>query len=388
MKIALIGVSGLRNRGMEALVAVLVDGLKARHPDARIRMFTKVSDYEKRYCAGDPCVSLESSIVEGATDRLRAVIGRVAAPRLHPHFATLRGADLIVFTGGDVLTDSYGPGSYEHFLRQLELAIATGRPVAAPALSAGPLPKGASPVRLLRAFERLAHLSFREERSLAFARSIGLRRDAPVVPDLAVLLRPTERPAAVPPVLIAPSMGFARWSGLDGAAHLDALARFAGHALREWGAPVGIVAHTHERNPEADDRRIAAELAERIGGAPVVYEEDQPAAWYKARLASAEFVLAERMHAAVGAFSSGVPGMVLAYSLKAHGLAGLVGSPGEGGPPPCADSKELLEGDTWIDRTDAIWRERQRWRVHLAEVSAAWRRGAESVLDSVAEAAR
>jgi colanic acid/amylovoran biosynthesis protein len=47
MKVIITGVTGLRNRGVEALVTTTVDQLLQRHPDLSIDIMTESADYEQ-----------------------------------------------------------------------------------------------------------------------------------------------------------------------------------------------------------------------------------------------------------------------------------------------------------------------------------------------------
>lgn len=106
--------------------------------------------------------------------------------------------------------------------------------------------------------------------------------------------------------------------------------------LEADGAHVLIAPHTSERG----DLELATQILERAGLGASRLRPPTSAPAMKSLLAACEVVLAARFHAVVGAMSSGVPAVALAWS---HKYAELVGDLGVDPELACLDAREALD---------------------------------------------
>lgn len=96
-------------------------------------------------------------------------------------------------------------------------------------------------------------------------------------------------------------------------------------ALLARDAEVHLVTHCYTRKqPEDDDSRRADLLAKEYPQAIRVPDFPDPIA-AKSYISSLDFLVAGRMHACIGAYSSGTPVVPVAYSRKFGGLFGMLG---------------------------------------------------------------
>lgn len=96
-------------------------------------------------------------------------------------------------------------------------------------------------------------------------------------------------------------------------------------ALLARGAEMHLVTHCYTRKqPEDDDSRRADLLAKEYPQAIRVPDFPDPIA-AKSYISSLDFLVAGRMHACIGAYSSGTPVVPVAYSRKFGGLFGMLG---------------------------------------------------------------
>ncbi|MGL6077343.1 polysaccharide pyruvyl transferase family protein [Methyloversatilis discipulorum] len=97
------------------------------------------------------------------------------------------------------------------------------------------------------------------------------------------------------------------------------------HRLVAWAltvpdAEVWLIPHVMSRDiPEEDDPTAAREVQQRYPGAKVAGPFAGPSE-AKSFMSGLDFFMGGRMHACIGAFSSGVPTVPLAYSRKFNGL--------------------------------------------------------------------
>ncbi|WP_204012075.1 polysaccharide pyruvyl transferase family protein [Sphaerimonospora thailandensis] len=247
--------------------------------------------------------------------------------------ALLADAALVIGTGGDLHTPDYGVST--RYLRALREAQQRGIPTVLVGQSWGVFDDTAEADALVAVASRCAMLSVREEASREYAvNKLGLADERiRLSSDPAFLLpaAPAEQTAAVLAscgvgpgdayLCLAPSQGITRHSMLTDDQHLQALLNLVRHLAVECGVPVLLVPHCHDSRPHNDDRilvdRIAA-LAGHLGVRAVPGALSAPE--YKAVLGGATLVVAERLHAAIGALSSGTPAVVVGHSHKFSGV--------------------------------------------------------------------
>lgn len=106
--------------------------------------------------------------------------------------------------------------------------------------------------------------------------------------------------------------------------YADLMRRFIGRAAARDDVEVHLIPHaTAEAYAWDDDGRIADKLATEFPATVRVGNFTNPSD-AKSYISSLDFLVAGRMHACIGAFSSGTPVVPVAYSRKFSGLFGLL----------------------------------------------------------------
>jgi colanic acid/amylovoran biosynthesis protein len=158
---------------------------------------------------------------------------------------------------------------------------------------------------------------------------------------------------------ISISQGIASWTGVDPSVRMAAWERVLHRMVHDFNAHVLLIPHVQETF--ADDAESCHELWKRLGYSPAVsvLAGDFSAAEYKGVLSQCDLVIAERMHAGIGAISSGVPTALVAYSVKARGiLEAMIG-------PELCEGNALIEGnlfaspDAVVHQLDQVWHQRR-----------------------------
>ena len=105
----------------------------------------------------------------------------------------------------------------------------------------------------------------------------------------------------------------------------ELIRRIARHFHEMDGVELHFIGHVQSAEQEVeDDQRVGERLAEEFPGsiaAPVFHSPSEA----KSYIAGLDFFMAARMHAAIAAFSSGVPVIPMAYSRKFIGVFGTLG---------------------------------------------------------------
>jgi colanic acid/amylovoran biosynthesis protein len=125
-----------------------------------------------------------------------------------------------------------------------------------------------------------------------------------------------------PVIAIAVSQGISGFSKCDRQQHLQSWTVICKRLVDELNTQLLIIPHVQEVFYSVDDRIFATDLIENLNYNPNIKlaGASHSASEFKGLLGSCDLVIAERMHAAIGGLSSGVPTVVVGYSIKAEGI--------------------------------------------------------------------
>ncbi|MCB1363265.1 MAG: polysaccharide pyruvyl transferase family protein, partial [Rhodobacteraceae bacterium] len=186
LKVALIG-HDLRNDnlGVGALSVAQADILRkiARRHDLDLRILFLEGGGPRDQCISGPDIS-----------------ERVVRPLRRPwqFFSVIRSSDLVIdISGGDSFTDIYGRRRMFQVFLQKFLTHAAGRPLVMAPQTIGPFTGRAGRFLAARTINRCAVVATRDDRSLAFARALGVTREIVEASDVALRL-PYRRPDRPP----------------------------------------------------------------------------------------------------------------------------------------------------------------------------------------------
>jgi polysaccharide pyruvyl transferase WcaK-like protein len=232
-RIGVFSHGGLKNLGDEALLAAVIQNTRLRLPDAEIIGFTinppdtvarhgiscfpirRLENFssptqaqEAQQTPAPPSASKDSVPVRGLRHFLKsipgfrpAIIGLrklgtvLLAVACEPTFLfdsyrRLKGVDLLLLAGGQQLNDIYGTWSFPYTLfKWMVLARWTGTKVALLSVGAGPINGPISRIFIKRVVNMVAYRSYRDSISADLVRSLGVKGDHPVLPDLVYSLQ-------------------------------------------------------------------------------------------------------------------------------------------------------------------------------------------------------
>jgi colanic acid/amylovoran biosynthesis protein len=340
MRITLTSIGLLQNRGIEALAVSTIAGFRRVFAKPEITVLThhRIANAPVLAESGvelldDPYFGRKFEILQKLgplQDAIKPMLaGNVAGLERH-----LAGQDLVVASGGDNFSSDYGsPAVWLHPLRHAQRQDV---PVVLMAQSIGPFRSAEHRDVFLPVAAAARLITVRESASLDYVTGeLGIPRERVVLTaDPAFLLQPA--PAAWtakalawyglergrPIVAISVSQGISRFGGVDAAEHRRQLAAVIRAALDELGAQVLLVPHVEDPRPHNNDLLIADALLRDLDydRRVAVARLNHSAAELKALIAAADLVVAERMHAAIAGLSSGVPTLVIGYSVKGNGI--------------------------------------------------------------------
>jgi colanic acid/amylovoran biosynthesis protein len=332
------GVTGLRNRGVEALVLSLIEGLRSIS-DFRIHIASGDSKYD-RYIFGDSNILVSpiynlyphgwKNKLRKASETLRGVLRQSSQQAF---CQLVRGASCVIAIGGDVFSSDYG--GLERHLAPLRFAAAHGVPFAILGHSVGPFKTKVEEDSWLEVSQKAAIITLRESLSYEYlVAKLGQRHDnLAITADLAFMLEsswPCDGGNWIscygfdpgkPLIGVAPSQGISLFKGLDQQAHFEAWHKTLVYLFKNMKAQVILIPHVQAATPENNDLFLAQKLLNVTGHlGQIRIAASHSAAEYKGIVSECDLVLSERMHACIAGLGSCVATHAIGYSVKAEGI--------------------------------------------------------------------
>jgi polysaccharide pyruvyl transferase WcaK-like protein len=336
------------NRGCEALVRSTVTVLQAAFGSVRVLVpsLDAVRDQAQWPESAEhgvefvnaPAMSYRLSKWGAACARL-PWLKALPHPRLPVPTAALSDlcrADVVLSIGGDNYSLDYGLANLYFHAGIAEAAMALGKPTVLWGASIGPF-SGEPGVekRVVAHLRRLALITVRESRSFEYLAGIGVSENVLPVLDSAFAMQPqVVDTRAWWPVQTGEGV-----LGLNIGSLVDRLRRKSGQTDGVIGELVGfvrsvmartryavlLVPHVAPLNGEAsnNDELFNRQLLQALGG-PTKRLDQVPgglnAAQLKHVISNCRFFIGARTHATIAAFSTAVPTLSVAYSVKAKGI--------------------------------------------------------------------
>jgi polysaccharide pyruvyl transferase WcaK-like protein len=346
MKFYLTGQTNFGNRGCEALVRSIVDLTKQKYQDASFFCPSNAPHLDKLQWlqASQQNVTLADAPEFPQSLRWWARGCRVL-PALEsfarPNFGRyencledMRSADASIVTGGDILGLEYGVPSLYHWANFAEKGIDMGVPTILWGASVGPFTaKPAIEREMVKHLKRYAAITVRESASYEYLQSLGIK-DVQQVADPAFTMTPeafdvTEltfgNNTNVLGLNVSPLVrGYRKDDASRKQLDQDVI-DFIKDIITKTDMSVLLVPHVDPldgssvNSDSAYMQGLLAQLPQhqdRVKIAPRTLN----AAQLKYLISKCRFFIGARTHATIGAFSTGVPTISIAYSVKAKGI--------------------------------------------------------------------
>jgi colanic acid/amylovoran biosynthesis protein len=383
MKAVLTGVTSLRNHGVEALVATIIEQLRARLDTPSFVVLDRAPDYDaSRLTSSDVTFRFDETSRPLYVSRIRSTL--MGASRfvkgLAREFQEVRDhiaqADLVCATGGDLFASEYGHRSLLSHLAPLQTAREFGRPFFVVAASIGPFKSKADREAFVTVARDAAGITVRERMSYEYVtRELGLPGSLVThTADPAFLLsRPApERLAKLrayhgfdrrrPVIAVTPSQAICNWMNSDYDRHFRVWCAVIGMLLAELDAGIIFIPHVQETSPKNDDRVLATEIVRHFDFDPrlQIAGGDYSASEFKGIVSQCDMVVSERMHSCIAGLSSGVCTVAIGYSVKAEGILSDLFDPAQ------VKDGLLLPIQDFLDERTACTKVRKAWQMRAA----------------------
>ncbi|MBE9179720.1 polysaccharide pyruvyl transferase family protein [Oculatella sp. LEGE 06141] len=371
MKAVITGITGLRNRGVEAMVDVTVEQLTRHQPTLTVDVLSETPDYDQVQLHHDNVSVIGRKNSLDWKRLLYAKASKFYTP-LAPDYGLVKDASVVIASGGDVFSSDYGLAFLEQELKPLKFALNAKIPVVFLAHSIGPFKTEAEASAWLEVARQSALVTVREALSYRYVtKELGLSETiVEHTADPAFLLTPppAELSKAMlrfygitddrPVVAVAPSQGITKYTGANQDQHLNTWCQIIQTILETLDAQVLLVPHVQEIKYRNDDRILATNLLRTLGfdSRVCLAGGNHSASEFKGLIGACDMVIAERMHACIAGLSSCVCTVPIGYSVKAEGImADLLGDNHKG---LVISFQEFLDADQTCAMIQSAWKRR------------------------------
>ncbi|MEG6508892.1 polysaccharide pyruvyl transferase family protein [Methyloligella sp. 2.7D] len=348
--VAIASMTGARNRGCEALVRSIIDGIHTviGRDAAKISLHSADAKYDRKIFGDDVAATYDAHPLSWPSPlRLKALQGpqirmaRLAEKTLLPSekpgaisrrsLTALSDADIIVATGGDVFTGDYGPSNFRSHCHILHL----GKPVFFMAQTMGPFAP-AEEAYLRKHAGAIAMCTVRESDSLEYLQKIAPEIPVHQAADVAFLLPSIDADAArrilevehhfpiegKKLVGVSVSAGIVGYRGAEGKVdYIGETAKFV-NELNANGYAAILIPHVQNIAIEANDLFACTEVLRQLEHPErnLVLSLPLSASEFKGIVALCDVLVGARTHATIAALSQGVPAVAIGYSRKSFAI--------------------------------------------------------------------
>jgi colanic acid/amylovoran biosynthesis protein len=395
MKVVITGVTGFQNRGVDALVTSTVEQIKGIDKDVDIVIQTQAPEYDRWKLKDFECVTTfgyPKSFKDKLKDKLTSFYNNFAFD-----YSLIKDSALLIASGGDLFTSDY-QGALNFYLTPLKLALKLNIPIVFLGQSIS-FNTTQEENYFLEVARNAKLITVRESISYRYLTDkLGLSKNiVKQTADSAFLLKTPSKQIInnllqsygctqeKPLVVICPSQGIAKYRDLHEKSHFEAWTQVVDVILNRLDAQVLLVPHS--QYPEGDDRIISSNLHKFFNYDSRIHlaGADHTASEFKGLISHADFVIAERMHAAIAGLSSCVPTLVVGYSIKAEGIMfDLLGE-------KSAHDGMLISIQNFLDfrlaskTLERAWERKYEIKEHLEKIIPSYQKEAEKNFDLIAQ---
>ncbi len=324
-KILICQHGGSSNHGCEALARTTVALIEALPEPCQVTLYSYRVNDDKKYLSDLPQVRIAGlqrmpgrfsahNIAYHLKKRMGKSVSRLP---ITPEFARLvRESDLVIAIGGDNYCYNRGEGYYalDRFIR------AQGKPYMLLGCSIEPddLPRGlAAHLRLFDAVTARESITYEALCEHGVISAVPAHDTAFLLPAVAKALPDGFAEGNTVGINLSPLIQ--RLESKPGIT-MENYRRLVRHILDTTDMSVALIPHVVWE--EGDDRLPLRQLLDEFAGTGrVVMVPDADCRVLKGAIARLRFFIGARTHATIAAYSSGVPTLVVGYSVKARGIA-------------------------------------------------------------------
>jgi len=321
----LYGHGGAYNHGAEAIVKTTIKIIREKYSDAYVAVSSHFPEQDKEF-AIDADEFFERKQGDGSSALQRKAVGTVP---LLSQFAREMYSDALDFITPDTVCLSVGGDnfSYPNWHRWAAFQQQAAQKKAKTILWGCSIEPSMITPEMSVVLESYAHILARETHTFNALNNSGIKTDIRLIPDPAFLLTP--EPLKIPEIIqtgdiigINISPLIIRREPIPGII-IKNITNLIDYILTKTDLKIALIPHV--LMPMDNDYDLLHELEQSI---PIQYRsrvwlagEKLSAAELKYIILKCRLIICARTHTAISAYSSGVPALVLGYSVKSAGIA-------------------------------------------------------------------
>lgn len=246
----------------------------------------------------------------------------------------LQEADAVISIGGDNYSLDYGLVSLFFFVGIAERAMELGKKTALWGASVGPFSQDPQTEKqLAKHLNRVSFISIRESHSVNYLKNIGVAKNVTPVVDSAFALEkisvdiekfwPTEFPNSVVGINVSPLVADVYARNSNGLSLENEVIDFINQISNKTNHSILLIPHVAPLNGDKfnNDEIYLAKIFEKVKSPRVsIAPFGLNACEIKTVISKCRYFIGARTHATIGAISSNVPTISIAYSVKARGI--------------------------------------------------------------------
>ncbi len=345
MKVVITNHTGARNRGCEALVLSKILGIKRVLGNVDIDIIGHDPLYDS-WRFGDHAVSKYSYLTKTPEHTSSLIANKIfylgasvvehlpIGSALGLDFGlrqSLKSADIIVPSGGDIFTSDYN-----NIRKHLSILVSApkGAKIYLCSHTIGPL-KAKDEDYFKKVISKASLISVRESESYEYLSSLGLDLPLHLTADVAFTLPALDRessksllkekygldPDKKPLVALSISEGIIKYSGLDKSNYYNQFSGLVDY-LNKKGYSCVLIPHVMEVNPTNNDVIACEQVMNRVNAPAenrIIFGEPS-AVELKGVIGLCDVLVGTRTHATIASLSQCIPTVSIAYSRKAYGI--------------------------------------------------------------------
>ena len=344
--ILILGHLDCRNKGNEAVLLGILEGINTKFKKANIHIITEDRKYDKRFlkhkynklnlfllpAAERYRVIIVKKIINGILKFCKIKKGiamRTNKEMLLKYRKIGREYNSIIVSAKDLFTECYGQHTFNKYMEQLEYALDSNQNVSLLGGSFDPISED-NEKRLKQALKRTKLVSCRESESFEYIKNLcGEEVDVRKIPDPAFYLISSKPKSYLVPKKSKERIGFSISEGiisykkLDKDEFLKKLEDIIITIKRDFNFECIFIPHVQEPYKGNDDYGICKEIANRCkkkNFSIIMPPPDLKASEYKYLIGTCDYFVGFRTHATIASLSQNIPTITVAYSRKAYGI--------------------------------------------------------------------
>lgn len=344
--IAVLAHLNCRNKGDEAVLCGILEGLNLLEREFTVFIFSEEIDYDKKFIGSLSCSNIKVflkplyslDVRQQAKAKANKIFKKFGVKKqffiwknekdIADYSDLFKKMDAIIVSAKDLYSECYGQGSFLKYIKILDVATSNNNNVYLWGGSYGPF-KEDNEKTFVDSIKKTKLVSCRENQSFEYVQSIYPEGSVVLKPDPAFLLKPKELGEFQLPsktkkrMGVSISQGIVKYECLNYEEYFKNVVEALCTMAEEFNLEIVLIPHVttlHEGNNDYQISKDVKEECEKHNVNLILSPRDLSAGNYKEIIRSCDYFVGARTHTTIAALSSGVLSISIGYGRKAKGI--------------------------------------------------------------------